>query len=167
MSRPFTIEIRESEEELRKRLQTAHNGLQKEKLQMLWWIKSGQVTQQQQIGKRLSKNNSTITRWLQKYRTGGLEALLQVNKAPGAKRKLDDAVLQSLQQRLSSGEGFSSYGAIVEWLQQEHGQTVEYGTVHQWVRYRLGAKLKMPRPQSYKQDEVAVETFKTNSVLSW
>lgn len=143
----------------------ARDGVHKEKLQMLWWIKSGQVTQQQQIGRRLAKDTSTITRWLQKYRTGGLAALLQVKKAPGAKRKLNDEVLQSLQERLNSEEGFSSYGAIVEWLQQEHGLTVEYGTVHQWVRYRLGAKLKVPRPQSYKQDEEEVETLKKTSVL--
>lgn len=164
MSRPFTIEIRESEEELRKRLQTARTGVHKEKLQMLWWVKSGQVTQQQQIGQRLGKDTSTITRWLQKYRTGGLEALLHVKKAPGAKRKLDDEVLQALQQQLSSEEGFSSYGAIVQWLRQEYGLTVGYGTVHQWVRYRLGAKLKVPRPQSYQHDEGAVEAFKKTSV---
>lgn len=59
---------------------------------------------------------------------------------------------------------FSSYGAIVEWLEQEHGQTVEYGTVYQWVRYRLGAKLKVPRPRSHQQDVVAVEGFKKTSV---
>lgn len=95
---------------------------------MLWWIKSGQVSQQQQIGRRLGKDTSTISRWLQKYRTGGLEALLHVKKAPGAERKLDDELPQALQQRLTSEEGFSSYGAIVQWLQQEHGLTVEYGT---------------------------------------
>ncbi len=166
MSRPFTLEIQESEEELGKRLQAARDGVHKEKLQMLWWIKSGQVTQQQQIGQRLNKDTSTITRWLQKYRTGGLEALLQVNKAPGARRKLNDEVLQSLQQQLTSEAGFSSDGAIVQWLQQEHGQPVKYGTVHQWVRYRLGGKLKVPRPQSYQQDEESVETFKKTSVPS-
>jgi transposase len=64
------------------------------------------------------------------------------------------------------GKGFSSYGAIVEWLEQEHGQTVEYGTVYQWVRYRLGAKLKVPRPGSHQQDAVAVERFKKTSVPS-
>ncbi|MBW4452250.1 MAG: hypothetical protein KME55_05935 [Nostoc indistinguendum CM1-VF10] len=47
MSRPFKIEIAESEEELKKRLQTANLGSQKEKLIMLWWIKSGQVKEQQ------------------------------------------------------------------------------------------------------------------------
>ncbi|PHM08037.1 hypothetical protein [Nostoc sp. 'Peltigera malacea cyanobiont' DB3992] len=58
MSRPFKIEIAESEEELKKRLQTANLGNQKEKLQMLWWIKSGQVKEQQEIGKRLAKDTS-------------------------------------------------------------------------------------------------------------
>lgn len=164
MSRRFKIEIHESEAQLRKQLQTVRDGSQKEKLQMLWWLKSGQVTQQQEIGRRLGRDTSTITRWLQKYRKEGLAALLQVNKAPGATRKLSDAVLIALQQRLASGEGFSSYKAIVEWLQQEYGQTVEYGTVYQWVHYRLGAKLKVPRPKSYKQDHEMVEAFKKNSV---
>ncbi|MEH1840458.1 MAG: helix-turn-helix domain-containing protein [Nostoc sp.] len=56
-------------------------GNQKEKLQMLWWIKSGQVKEQQEIGKRLAKDTSTVTRWLQKYRTGGLSELLKIKKA--------------------------------------------------------------------------------------
>ncbi|MHC5770948.1 MAG: hypothetical protein ACYTXI_36300 [Nostoc sp.] len=48
---------------------------------MLWWIKSGQVKEQQEIGKRLAKDTSTVTRWLQKYRTGGLHELLEMKKA--------------------------------------------------------------------------------------
>ena len=38
MSRPFKIENTQSEEELKKLLQTARLGNQKEKLQMLWWV---------------------------------------------------------------------------------------------------------------------------------
>ena len=87
MSRPFHLEISESEAELKKQLQHVREAIAKEKLQMLWWLKSGQVTQQQEIGKRLGGDTSTITRWLQKYRLGGLKQLLQ---------------------------GFSSYRAIVE-----------------------------------------------------
>jgi transposase len=164
MSRPFEIEIAESEEELKKHLQTANLGNQKEKLQMLWWIKSGQVKQQQEIGKRLAKDTSTVTRWLQKYRLSGLHGLLEIKKAPGAKRKIHDTAITALKQELKTGKGFSSYGAIVEWLKQEQGLDIEYGTVYAWVRYQLGAKLKVPRPQSYKQDEQLVSEFKKNSV---
>ncbi|CDN14435.1 hypothetical protein RintRC_1477 [Richelia intracellularis] len=35
----------------------------------------------------MATDTSTVTRWLQKYRTGGLSGLLQINKAAGAKRK--------------------------------------------------------------------------------
>lgn len=164
MSRPFTIEITESETDLKKRLQHAREAIHKEKLQMLWWLKSGQVTQQQEIGKRLGRDTSTVTRWLQKYRRGGLVELLQINKAPGNERKIKGEALVDLQQQLQNPEGFSSYGAIVEWLKQKHGLTVEYGTVYATLRYLLGAKLKEPRPQSYEQNEQAVETFKKTLV---
>ena len=116
MSRPFKIEITESEEELKKRLQTSSLGNQKEKLIMLWWIKTEQVNEQQEIGKRLARDTSTITRWLQKYRTDGLSGLLEIKKAPGAKRKIDDAAIAALEEELKTGKGFSSYGAIVDWL---------------------------------------------------
>lgn len=160
MSRPFSIEITESETDLKKRLQHAREAIHKEKLQMLWWLKSRQVSQQQEIGKRLGRDTSTVTRWLQKYRRGGLVELLQINQALGNERKIKGEVLADLQQQLQNPEGFSSYGAIVEWLEQKHGLTVEYGTVYATVRYLLGAKLKEPRPVSYQQNEQAVQTFK-------
>lgn len=75
---------------------------------MLWWIKSGQVKEQQEIAKRLAKDTSTVTRWLQKYRTGGLSELLSIKKAPGAKPKIDDAALFALEHELKTGPGFSS-----------------------------------------------------------
>lgn len=165
MSRPFIIEITESETDLKKRLQHAREAIHKEKLQMLWWLKSGQVRQQQEIGNRLGRDTSTVTRWLQKYRQGGLVELLQINRAAGNERKIKGEVLADLQQQLQNPEGFASYGAIVEWLGQKHGLTVEYGTVYATVRYLLGAKLKEPRPQSYQQNEQAVETFKKTLVL--
>ncbi len=160
MSRPFKLEIAESEAELKKRLQFAREAIHKEKLQMLWWVKSGQVKQQQEIAQRLGRDTSTVTRWLQQYHHDGLKGLLEIRKAPGAVRKLSDEVLADLQQQLNRPEGFSSYGEIVEWLEIKHGVTVKYATVYQWVRYRLGAKLKVARPMSYRQDSQAVENFK-------
>lgn len=165
MSRPFDIDIAESEEELKKRLQTVALGKEKEKLQMLWWIKSGQVKQQQEIGKRLAKDNSTITRWLQKYRSGGLSELLEIKKATGAERKIPFDAVAGIEERLKTEAGFNSYIEIVDWLKKEYEIDAEYGTVYALVRYRLGGKLKIPRPQSYKQNEKQVSKFKKNSVL--
>jgi transposase len=164
MARPFKLEVQESEAELKHRLQHAGHVSETAKLQMLWWVKSGQVTQQQEIAARLGRDTSTITRWIQKYRAGGLGELLRINTAPGAKPSLSEEVVEQLKEQLNHPKGFSSYGEIVEWLKIHHGLEVTYATVYRWVRYRLGAKLKVPRPKSDQQDPEAVERFKKNLV---
>ena len=104
----------------------------------------------------MARDTSTVTRWFHKCRTAGLSGLLEIKKAAGAKRKINDDAMAALIQELKTGKGFSSYGGIVEWLKKEHGLDIEYGTVYALVRYRLGAKLKVPHPQSYKQNEKLV-----------
>ncbi|CDN15279.1 putative transposase [Richelia intracellularis] len=104
----------------------------------------------------MARDTSTVTRWLQKYRTVGLFGLLEIKKAAGAKRKINDDAIAALIQELKTGKGFSSYGGIVEWLKKKHRLDIDYGTVYALVRYLLGEKLKVPRPQSYKQDQKLV-----------
>ena len=77
---------------------------------------------------------------------------------------MSDEALAALKHELETGKGFSSYGAIVEWLESKYREKIEYGTVYGWVRYRFGAKLKVSRPKSYRQDESAVSGFKKNLV---
>jgi transposase len=71
--------------------------------------------------------------------------------------------LEKLLARLKLEEGFSSYGAIVEWLKLECGLEVKYNTVNRFVREKLKAKLKVPRPVSWKQKAGAIEGFKKTS----
>lgn len=160
MARSLRIEIRESVEYLEKSLRHACSASQKERVQMLWWIKSGQVTQHQELGHRLGRDSSTISRWLGKYRQGGLSKLLEEKSSPGRAWKIDGEMLEQLKVRLQQSEGFKSYGEIQHWLEQQFDTVVNYKTVYNTVRYRLNAKLKVPRPQSLKQDEPSVTLFK-------
>lgn len=100
---------------------------------------SGQVKQHQELSYRLGRDGSTISRWLQKYRHGGIAALLEIKTAAGRTPEIRGDALEKLQARLNQPEGFRSYGEIVQWLEQECGLSVDYKTVHQTVRYRLGA----------------------------
>ncbi len=163
MARRLKLEITETAEYLEKSLKRARSGPQKERLQMLWWLKTGQVSEHQELSKRLGRSPACITRWLSQYRSGGLEYLLQVKTAPGAEAKIGGEALEKLQVRLKSEEGFSSYGAIVEWLKQECRLEVKYNTVNRFVREKLKAKLKVPRPVSWKQKAGAIEGFKKTS----
>lgn len=76
MPRRLQIVIEESVEFLDKQLKQTRTASQKERLQILWWLKTGQVTQHQELAHRLGRDTSTVTRWLQKYRRGGLSQLL-------------------------------------------------------------------------------------------
>lgn len=165
MARRLVLEIVERAEYLEKSLKQAKSAAQKERLQMLWWLKTGQVTEHQKLSQRLGRSPASITRWLQKYRQGGLEHLLEVKTAPGAVPKIQGEVLEKLQQHLNAPSGFRSYGAIVEWLDQECGLQVKYDTVNRFVRQKLKAKLKVPRPVSAKQAPEAIEAFKKTSAL--
>ncbi len=84
MSRRLEIEITESAEYLEKTLQQARIASHKERLQMLWWLKIGQVRSHNELALRLARDSSTITRWLQKYRQRGLEGLLEIKKTTRA-----------------------------------------------------------------------------------
>lgn len=160
MARPLKIEISESVEYLDKSLRHARSAKQKERLQMLWWLKSGQVTQHQELAQRLGRNGSTVTRWLAKYRKGGLGELLEVKVSRGKAWEIEGEMLEQLKARLEQSEGFKSYSEIQQWLATQFGKVVNYKTVYKTVRYRLKAKLKVPRPRSSKQDPTAVEQFK-------
>lgn len=68
MARRLQIVIAESADSLERQLKHARTASQKERLQMLWWLKSGQVSEHQVLAQRLGRDPSTVARWLQKYR---------------------------------------------------------------------------------------------------
>lgn len=159
MARPFQVEVTESQAQLEKAVKNAATGSQKERLQMLYWLKNGQVNSRQVLAQRLGRDQATITRWLKKYKDGGLAGLLEVKRAPGQVAIVREA-LERLKQRLQEPVGFSSYGQVQQWLVTELGLHVKYKTVYQLVRYRLKAKLKVPRPRSLKQHPDSRSQFK-------
>jgi transposase len=163
MARSIQLTIQESQQELEQHLSNQKSATGKERLQMLYWLKRGIVKNRKQLAQLLHHNEATISRWLLKYRCGGLAELLEVKRAPGNPGKIPPVAVARLQQRLSQPEGFHSYGEAQEWLEQECGIKAAYKTVHKLVRYRLQAKLKVPRPRSIKQHPQALEQFKKTS----
>jgi transposase len=159
VGRRFQVTIPESLEHLEKSLAKSRTASQKERLQMLVWLKQGEVSSRHELSVRCNRDKATITRWVGAYKRGGLQQLLRVGKAPGATPKLHGEALEKLKVRLAQPEGFSSYGEIQQWLKDTCNLELNYGTVYQWVRYRLKAKLKVPRPRSLKQDPKKVNAF--------
>ena len=159
MTRPLQVEISESREELEKALKQVTIASSKERLQMLYLLKSGQVASRQGLAELIGRDEATITRWLRKYKDGGLKGLLEVKSAPGRVAIVSGSALERLKQRLQEPQGFQSYGQIHQWVVTELGLDIAYKTVYELVRYRLKAKLKVPRPRSLKQHPESVAHF--------
>lgn len=91
--RPFQVTVTESLEQLEKSLHKARTVSQKERLQLLVWLKQGEVSNRFDLAIRCGRDKATMTRWLARYQQGGLSALLATRRAPGASRKIQGEAL--------------------------------------------------------------------------
>lgn len=163
MSGILKLEIQESAAELKTLMERQQKASQRSKVQVLWWLKTGQSETVNQLASMGGQHRSTVSRWLSLYRQGGLEALMQIAARSGRPRRMSTEVLADLERELADPEGFSSYKEVQQWLAAVHGEQVAYRTVHQWVRYRLKGKLKVARPVSSQQKAGAVKAFQQTS----
>lgn len=77
MSRSISIEITESAEELKELMNDQTRAKFRERLQILYWIKTERFRSLQDLSDYLGRSKSVIVKWLRTYRTQGLAALLE------------------------------------------------------------------------------------------
>lgn len=154
------IEVVESVDNLREKLQKVSDPVQRSKIQILWWLKTNKVKSVAELSAWSGYHRTSISRWLSCYRREGLSGMLVIKRSSGRPSVMPEEVKDKLVSKLNTEEGFSSYKEIQAWLAKECDLNLAYKTVHKIVRYDLKAKLKRPRPVSVKQEKGAVETFK-------
>lgn len=152
MRRPLPP-IQEPLEALQARLRQCRDGRLKWRLQLLVLMKQGAVQSRQEAAERVAQHRNTVGRWLRAYERAGLESLLRLGRAgaPVGGGGLSAPIRQALAGRLREPNGFRSYTEVRQWLDEEYGRRIPYSTVHRWVRDRLKAKLKRPRPTHPKK----------------
>ena len=146
-------EIDESVDRLDAQVRSEQNAQVQRRLQMLLLLKSGKAESRSAAARHLGVHRNTIANWLQLYEAGGIEKLCEIQE-PGpdpGQQSIPPEAMKALKRRLSKPEGFGSYKEIQRWLAKAHGLDLPYSTVHQIVRYDLGAKLKTPRPSHPKK----------------
>lgn len=160
MSGVCKVDITESSKTLKTLLAQQKTASGKERVQALYLLKTKQVETVQHLAVVMGRDRITVQRWLRLYRQGGLNALLEVKQSKGRPKIIPDWAIEQLQQELKVPEGFESYGEVQTWLKAVLGIEANYSVVYKLVRYKLQAKLKVPRPCSWEQDPKAIETFK-------
>ena len=147
-----SIQVKESFLDLEERLRKTNSSREKERLQVLYWLKQKDAPSVSAIAKAIGKHRGTVQTWLSKYRKQGIDSMLEIQLSPGGVRVIPQWAEEALAKRLlESNNGFSSYGAVQQWLSETLGIEAEYHTVYQMTRYRLKAKLKVARPVNSKQ----------------
>lgn len=141
----------ETSESLKERMNREGHGLKRQRLHALYLIASGQAKTRSGIARLLGLSRNTVGEWLALYEQHGLEALLQVGTPPGKRPTLNAEQEGRLRQALADPEGFASYQAVRDWIGRELEVEMKYDTVHKLVRYKLGAKLKVPRRSHTKK----------------
>jgi len=110
MSGKLKVSINESIEELEKLLQQASTATQKERLQMLYWLKRSLVNSRKQLAGLLHRNERTLYEWLCKYKQGGISGLLEVKTAPGKAAKIPAPVWSNCSKSSESRKALKAMG---------------------------------------------------------
>lgn len=134
MSGVLKIEIKESLETLRDLLLQQKTGKTKERILILYWLKSKQASTVEELAALSGHHRTTISRWLSEYRSGGISALLKLKKSRGRQTIVPPEIESRLVEQLKDPEGFTSYAEIQTWLRAVWGIEMSYTGVHKLVR---------------------------------
>jgi len=143
--------ITESADALKALFKQARQPAKQSRLHALYLLASGQAASRQEVATLLGVDRNTVGRWLTTYADGGLAALLAIYVPAGKRKPLTPAQLQTLQHALEQPTGFASFGAVQQWIADAFGVQLSYNATRKLVRYKLGAKLKVPRPSHQKK----------------
>jgi transposase len=160
MAGVYKLDITETPAELKHLLTTQKTVSDRERVQLLYLLKTEQAPTVQAAAAMLGRHRVTLQDWLRLYRQGGLEAMLEHKPRTGRRQSIPQWAQDALSKRLHQPDGFNSYGEICQWLDSQLGITASYKTVHQLVHYRLKAAPKVARAMSCQTTDAKLEAYK-------
>ncbi|HEY9768614.1 MAG TPA: helix-turn-helix domain-containing protein [Coleofasciculaceae cyanobacterium] len=81
-----SVQVKESLEELAKKLRQAKTPREKERLQVLNLLKQEKAPKINAIANSLGKHRGTVQSWLSRYKKEGIESMLEIKSYPGRVR---------------------------------------------------------------------------------
>lgn len=159
MNRSIQIEIAESAEDLKRLHKQQPDKYLAQRIHFLYLLKTGTLTRLSQGPVLLNQHRKTLGDWLNKYRHGGLEGLLQRESPPGRQSSVSPE-LETKFKAVVESTGFPGGYREAHAFAQEHGCDLGYHAIRNFLRTRFETKLKVARPQHHKQDPEALEAFK-------
>ena len=123
-------EISESAEELLNMIKKEKKGRFRDRLRMLWLLKTGEAETVTRAAELCGVSRLTAAEWFHRYENGGITELLCLKTVPGRQRAVSAEVVEDLKKRLSGAEGFGSYDEIRIWLKENYNLNIPYKRSH-------------------------------------
>lgn len=142
---------------LQRRLKQEPAGWRRERLLAVKLGLEGELTLEQ-IAAQLGRARSCVQGWLDRFRHGGLEALLSRGHGMGPPSQLSPELAAALSQKLAAGE-FRRAADAQRWLSETGGRPVGLAAVYKYLK-KAGARRKVPRPCHQKKDAWASLAFR-------
>lgn len=144
--RPLVVEWVDSFDDLDQQRLAERNGHRRARLQALCVLRSGHTIGE--AGLAAGVDYRTVQRWVQWYREGGLDAVLQRTPgyaAPGRPSRLSETQINDLVTRSQSGE-FRTVTEAVVWVRSTYGVDYTYTGMYALLGRRGGDSMVRPEP---------------------
>jgi transposase len=149
-------------DELRTAIKQCKDEKQKTRLRAMFAVKNG--VSRAKVSEDFSLNIDTITDWIKKYNSGGIDALA-TNKGgrPEGNPKWDTIIFVELVKEINKQKHYWSIPVMIEWIAEHYQQTIPQQTV--WCHMgKLNMSYKSARPHPHLGDKEQQELFKKGAL---
>ena len=161
MPKKITISIEESSVELRKLYESSTTELRRDRLKMLYYIKTEKYVYRNAIAKKLGRRPTTIGNWIKSYEAAGLSKLLEIHSGGNNTAHISDIAKAYISKALSDSETtITSYTELQAQIAEDLLEKINYGALYAHCRRKHKSKLKVSRKSHYKKDPKAEMVFK-------
>lgn len=160
---PILIEVKESEQELRRLLRNASPAI-RPRIQMLLAIASGASSSDTlALARKAKTSDQSIRTWKKIYREGGSAALLREGRG-GSEGCIDSAGRERIAARLADPKNcFHSFEQARQWINETLGLNLEYHAVNKYLVRNFGVRMKAGRKSHVLKSETATADYKKPS----
>ena len=168
MSSPRAFKIKESENDIKKRMKASSSMIGK-RLHALLIFKRNESTgiSKREVSDEIGVNHNSIQTWRTKYIEGGIEGLMSHDNIGYKPSIIDHRQEKALKRKLNDpANGMVGFNELLAWFNTTFKTEMNYKTFHGYVVRKFDAKVKVARKSHVKKDPAAVEAFKKTSATT-
>lgn len=160
MGKKATINISESVLELKKLLLKQKTLKTEKRVKSLIAIQSNQFETRQAISYYLGVHIRTLERWLNNYKSGGINNMLIDKPKKRASKIITSEIHHGLLEKVNDAHNpFLGYWDAQNWVKEQYNVNVKYQRIREYLIQHFKTKLKAPRKSHYKKEEHAEKAF--------